>query len=159
MNSAIANMVVRYYGITYEDLISPSREEKYVIPRQMTCYLMHEHGIMRWYIENTVNRSRGAVYNAIRKMSNLLDYSADLRLDIVKLRQFISHPETFRKKNFVCNVEPIKHIYQYDKDGNLIGKYRTVKEASENTGVSLTTIRRGLKSYKKLSKGYYWKLK
>lgn len=63
-------------------------------------------------------------------------------------------------KNIICNYTGryIHTIYRFNLDGKLLGTYKSVKEASNKTGVKETIIRSCLRGDTKASCGYIWTL-
>lgn len=55
-------------------------------------------------------------------------------------------------------VETDKGLIQYDKKGNKLGVYKTFREASEKTGVSISCISQNVHGKTEYAGGYKWKV-
>lgn len=65
--------------------------------------------------------------------------------------------EEKRQKAIVAHLDDSKPVEQYDKQGNLIGVYRSIHEASRRTGINRSCIRAALNGDQKTAGKCIWK--
>lgn len=155
----VITLIARYYNVSVSDMLSKSRKDIYVTPRHVLIYILkRDFTITDKNIGSFVNRARGTIHSAITKMDNLSSYDKNLNMDLSKIRMFIKNPYLLSKNKKIRLKEPYKSyvIYQYDSDMNKLNEFTSIKEASDKTGVSISTISRAIFDYKRLGKGFYW---
>jgi hypothetical protein len=62
-------------------------------------------------------------------------------------------------KNFVPPAPRFKSVVQYDKDGECVGEFSSMTEASARTGTDISHISSCCKGKRKTANGYGWKYK
>lgn len=156
----ICKLVAEYYGFTSDDIFAESRKGKLPDARHVLMYILKtDFNLTDDAISSFLRKARGTVYKGVKKISDLKGFDSDIYLDIINIRTFMKYPDAFQKKKYKTKTKVSKKIYQYDLEMNEIGVYDDIKSASEKTGISVSTISRSLKEYKKLGRDCYWKKK
>lgn len=63
----------------------------------------------------------------------------------------------YGNKDYKPRIERMKPVHQYDKDGNILATFASIKDASETTGTNRNNISSVIHGRRKKADGYYWK--
>lgn len=64
-----------------------------------------------------------------------------------------------KSKKLINRKDQSKQILQYDKNGNFINEYQSIKDAQRKTGINESHIIKVCKGKEKFASGYVWKYK
>lgn len=67
------------------------------------------------------------------------------------------HSDETKRKEIIAHFDQSKSVDQYDKDGNLINSYVSIRDASRKTGINRRCIMDALNGVQKTAGGYLWK--
>lgn len=98
----------------------------------------------------------GKAYESVGYQWRFVTNNIDYKLNIGKspLKEKLSQGAL---KGLANRVYESKQIAQYDKQGNLLKVYDSVKEASADTGIHFSNIYRVCKGERKTAGGYIWR--
>ena len=87
--SEIIDTVAEHYGITQDELIGPSRQKEFVLPRQIVMYLAREETNASFpeIGQALGGRDHTTVLHGNQKMSREVETKSSLRRDLVSIRQ------------------------------------------------------------------------
>jgi len=87
--SEIIDTVAEHYGITQDELIGPSRQKEFVLPRQIVMYLAREEttSSLPEIGQALGGRDHTTVLHGSQKMSGEVEKKSSLRRDLVAIRE------------------------------------------------------------------------
>ena len=87
--SEIIDIVADHYGITQDELIGPSRQKEFVLPRQIVMYLAREEttASLPAIGQALGGRDHTTVLHGSQKMSGEVEKKSSLRRDLVAIRE------------------------------------------------------------------------
>lgn len=84
-------------------------------------------------------------------------YTQEKRMKQSEIMKNIYENKEVREKITGKNNGASRRVSQYNKDGDFIAEYNTLKEAEENTGISFKNISKAVRGHRKTAGGYVWK--
>lgn len=77
MTAAAINMAAAVWGVKVEDILSSSREAKFVTPRHVAMMVLKSHGMSNREIGDAFDRDHSSVVHAVRATKHNLLYAKD----------------------------------------------------------------------------------
>jgi hypothetical protein len=71
--------------------------------------------------------------------------------------QYFGKRDTGSSYNQIANHKKRKSVIQYDKEGNVLGRYESIKEASKETNTSPSGIGNVCNGWVKTAGGFIWR--